>query len=50
MNWLAHYIWQLKRTHPIYGGATTKPAESAANIGRHSPAIKKHVYQDGSDG
>jgi len=30
------------------GVTATKPAESAANIGRHSAAVEKYVYQDGS--
>jgi len=37
------------RDETTTGDTTTKPAESAANIGRHSAAIEKYVYQDGPD-
>jgi hypothetical protein len=37
------------RDETTTGVTTTKPAESAANIGRHSAAVEKYVYQDGSD-
>jgi hypothetical protein len=36
------------RDETTTGVTATKPAESAAIIGRHSATVEKYIYQDGS--
>jgi hypothetical protein len=45
---VSQLIETVVRDETTTGVTTTKPAESAANIGRHSAAVEKYVYQDGS--